>query len=198
MEALNHTLFLWLNAPAHPGALALAAAHFLAVWLIWAAPLGIGLSWLRGSAGTRRVLLRATLAALLGLLASAVIGAIWPHPRPFAIGLGHVFLAHAPDASFPSDHLTLWWAVAFSLCLRPGPRRVGVTLAPAGLAIAWARIYLGVHTPFDMLGAAAVAAGSAWLAQRAAPIYLELAYRCALRVHRTLLAPWIARGWVRE
>ena len=41
MESLNQTLFLWLNAPEHPSALALTLAVFFAERLIWAMPLVI-------------------------------------------------------------------------------------------------------------------------------------------------------------
>lgn len=44
MESLNHTFFLWLNAPEHPSALALTLATFFAEQLIWAVPLLIGVS----------------------------------------------------------------------------------------------------------------------------------------------------------
>lgn len=198
MQALNQSLFLWLNAPADAGAAALAVAHFFAQWLVWVAPLLVGVVWLRGSAEQRKAMLMTSAAALLGLLAAAAIGWAWPHPRPFAIGLGHQYLAHAANASFPSDHLTLWWAVAFSLCLQPGLQRVGLTLALLGLPMAWSRIYLGVHYPLDMLGAAGLAAASAWLGRRAAPWYLAPVYGWVLRLHRHWLAPCIARGWVRE
>lgn len=33
------------------------------------------------------------------------------------IGLGHTLITHAADSSFPSDHLTLLWAVAFSFLM---------------------------------------------------------------------------------
>ncbi|MFJ3317998.1 hypothetical protein ACIPLR_21810, partial [Herbaspirillum huttiense] len=42
---LNQTLFLWLNAPEHPSALALTLAVFFAERLIWAMPLVIGIGW---------------------------------------------------------------------------------------------------------------------------------------------------------
>ena len=45
MESLNQTLFLWLNAPEHPSALALTLAVFFAERLIWAMPLVIGIGW---------------------------------------------------------------------------------------------------------------------------------------------------------
>ncbi|WP_421377146.1 phosphatase PAP2 family protein [Paraburkholderia sp. DD10] len=87
------------------------------------------------------------------------------------IDVGHTFIPHVADSSFPSDHLTLWWATVFSVLMQQGPRRAWSALALLGISIAWARIYLGVHFPFDMLGAAVVAALSAWLTLNAAHWY---------------------------
>ncbi|MBV8034301.1 undecaprenyl-diphosphatase [Roseateles sp.] len=198
MEALNHTVFLWLNAPEQPNALAEVLAIFLAEYLIWAVPALIGLGWLRGDERTRKAMLVATAAALLGLLVNQLIGLAWDHPRPFVIGLGHTLIPHVADSSFPSDHLTLWWAVAFSLLLQRTPRGLGAWLVPLGLPIAWARIYLGVHYPLDMLGAALMGLSSAWLSLRAAQGYLPPVYRLASHIHRALFSRLIARGWVRD
>ena len=116
MESLNHTLFLWLNAPEHPNAWVLALAIFFAKHLIWAVPLAISIGWLRGHEGTRKAMLVATAAGVLGLLINQAIGLAWSHPRPFMIGLGHTLIPHAADSSFPSDHLTLWWALRSVSC----------------------------------------------------------------------------------
>jgi len=198
MELLNQTLFLWFNAPEPPSALALTIAVFFAEQLIWAVPLVMGIGWLSSSEGTRKAMLIATASALLGLLINQAIGLAWLHPRPFMIGLGHTLILHVADSSFPSDHLTLWWAVAFSLVLQRGPRIAGLALAFLGVPIAWARIYLGVHFPFDMLGAIAVAVLCAWLTLREARWYLEPSYQLATGIHRWLFARLIALGWVRE
>jgi undecaprenyl-diphosphatase len=114
------------------------------------------------------------------------------------IGLGHTLIPHVADSSFPSDHLTLWWAVAFSFLLQRGHRSIGIGLALLGVPIAWARIYLGVHFPFDMFGAISVALLSAWLTLRAAHWYLGPSYRLATGIHHRLFDKLIALGWVRE
>lgn len=198
MENLNHALFLWLNAPANASTLALSVATFFAVYVIAIIPALIGIAWLRGPQRIRHITLEAAAAGLLGLLLSLAIGWLWPHPRPFMIGLGHTFLRHAADASFPSDHLTLLWSVAFSLLIHRSTRVVGITLALLGLPVAWARIYLGVHFPMDMAGAALVAALSAWLACRETHLYLPPAYKLATRLHHLLFSKFIARGWLRK
>ncbi|MBC3879532.1 undecaprenyl-diphosphatase [Undibacterium sp. FT79W] len=198
MEDLNHALFLWLNAPEHPSTLLLAIATFFAEYVIWALPAIIGIGWLRGSEHTRKVLLEATASGLVGLLINQIIGLIWQHPRPFMIGLGHTLIPHAADSSFPSDHLTLLWAVAFSFLMHRSPRMAGLALALLGLPVAWARIYLGVHFPLDMVGAALVAGLGAWLAFREMRVYLPATYNLALSVHRVLFGKLIQIGWVRK
>ena len=198
MEHFNHALFLWLNAPEHPSTLLLAIATFFAEYAIWALPAIIGFGWLRGSEHTRKVLLEATASGLAGLLINQIIGLAWQHPRPFMIGLGHTLIPHAADFSFPSDHLTLLWAVAFSFLMHRSPRLAGIALALLGLPVAWARIYLGVHFPLDMVGAALVAVLSAWLAFREVRIYLPATYSLAINVHRVLFGKLIQIGWVRK
>ena len=158
MENLNHALFLWMNVPVNPNTQLLAIATFFAEYVIWVIPVWITVGWLRGSEHTRKVLLEATAAGLAGLLINQIIGWLWQHPRPFMIGLGRTFISHAADSSFPSDHLTLLWSIAFSFLMHRRPRVAGLMLALLGLPVAWARIYLGVHFPFDMIGAALVAA----------------------------------------
>ncbi|MDE2382868.1 MAG: undecaprenyl-diphosphatase [Xanthomonadaceae bacterium] len=198
MNEFNHALFIWLNAPEHPDAAALVVAAFFADYAIWVIPVLIGFGWLLSGEHTRKVLLEATASGLAGLLFNQIIGLIWQHPRPFMIGLGHTLIHHAADSSFPSDHLTLIWAVAFSILMHRRWNMAGVSLTLLGLPVAWARIYLGVHFPLDMVGAALVAALSAWLTFRNAPWYLPTAYNLATRLHGLLFRKLIQQGWVRE
>ena len=176
----------------------LAIATFFAEYAIFSLPAIMGLAWLRGSENTRKVLLEATVSGLVGLLINQVLGLVWHHPRPFMMGLGNTLIPHAADSSFPSDHLTLLWAVAFNLLMYCGPRLAGLALALLGLPVAWARIYLGVHFPLDMIGAALVAMLSAWLAFREVRVYMPTAYSLALSIHRVLFRKLIQIGWVRN
>ena len=198
MENLNHTIFFLLNASEHPSRLLLTIATFFAEYAIWVIPAIIGIGWLRGSDHTRKVLLEATASGLAGLLINQIIGLVWQHPRPFMIGLGHTLISHAADSSFPSDHLTLLWAVAFSFLMHRSLRMAGLALALLGLPVAWARIYLGVHFPLDMVGSALVAVLSAWLACHEVRRYLPATYSLALGVHRILFGKLIQIGWVRK
>ncbi|KAB0671533.1 undecaprenyl-diphosphatase [Oryzomonas sagensis] len=196
MEKFNEALFLTINAPAHPQALLLASARGLAEWTIWLIPLILALGWLRGDGRQRRLMLEAAASGGAGLLINQGIGLFWQHPRPFMIGLGHTFLAHAPDSSFPSDHATLIWAVAFSLLLHERTRAAGLALALLGLPVAWARIYLGVHFPLDMAGAALVSLTAARLALYQRRHLIGRLYRPILACYRLAATPLIRRGWI--
>ncbi|MBV8658018.1 MAG: undecaprenyl-diphosphatase [Burkholderiales bacterium] len=195
MESLNTHLFLLWNAPAHPAPFAYAAAVLCAEYLIWLVPLGLMLGWLKAGQVVRQQLLLAALAGLAALVTNQLIGLVWYHPRPFEIGLGHTLVPHVLDSSFPSDHLTLLWAVAFAL-FAPSTRPEGIALAIIGLPVAWARIYLGVHYPFDMLGAALVATVWAWVVHHGGARIAAWVYPLVLRLYRVMFAPLIRRGWV--
>jgi undecaprenyl-diphosphatase len=196
MQNLNHIVFLWLAAPAHPGLLMLALAKFFAEYAVMVVPLLLATGWLRGDEPSRKIWLEASVAMLLGLLINQFIALLWPQPRPFMLGLGHNLIAHAANSSFPSDHLTGLWAFSFSLAMHRSQRMTAVALIFLGLPMAWARIYLGVHFPLDMLGAALVAAFSAWLAVVGARLYKEPLYKVAITIHRWLFSALIKRGWV--
>ncbi|MFK4447286.1 undecaprenyl-diphosphatase [Caballeronia udeis] len=196
MEAINQSLFLLIGASAQPDRGVVALAILFGEYAIWLVPVTLVFGWLRGSDTLRHWLIEASASALLALLAAQIIGVLWPHPRPFAIGLGHALIVHSADSSFPSDHLTFLWAVAFSFLMHPEARRAGWVLALLGLPMAWARIYLGVHFPFDIAGAASVSVFSAWLSALGGRWFAAPVVRAAMLAYRPLFAPLIRRGWV--
>lgn len=157
MDQLNDHLFFLINASAHPPGLVLVGPLFLARWLVPLAVMLFVSLWVRGRTRDRGGLLAATLTMLLAISANQLAGLAYFHPRPFMIGLGHQYLAHPPDNSFPSDHATFLWSLGFSLLALGVLRRWAVLLVAGGVAVAWARVYVGVHFPLDMAGSLAVA-----------------------------------------
>jgi len=200
LEHLNVLWFSLINADAGLQGWRLALGIFAAKWLILLVPIGLGGMWINGRPGQREAATRALAATLFALALNAVIGLLWYHARPFAIGAGHAYLQHATDSSFPSDHGTIMFTVALVLaCSRvPAARRFGASMLPLAMLVAWARIFLGVHWPMDMLGAVVVSLGVTLLFQSAAASRLcdALAGTLAL-LYRRLLATPIARGWLR-
>jgi undecaprenyl-diphosphatase len=195
LEAVNQALFLMLNATPSTPASQIDLARFIADYVIYLVPLSLVAMWLSGDERRRETALRACCVAWFALGINQLIALVWPHPRPFVLGIGHTFLDHAPDSSFPSDHGTIFACIALTLLLG-GVRRYGVVILLSGLAVAWARIFVGVHFPLDMVGAVVVA-GVAFLL--ISPLWQWLGAsltRALIAVYRKLLAWPIQRGWL--
>lgn len=162
----NLHLFELINAAARPQPWQLGLAIALAQWLIYLLPTGMTLAWIRGNPVSRRELIEMLLAALIALAIAQVVVHVYPQPRPFALHLGTQLLGHASDPGLPSDHVVVFWSLAWSAL---ATRRYAIwcfALFAAGLAVGWSRVYLGVHFPYDILAALPVALAGA-LAARA-------------------------------
>lgn len=157
LSVLNDLLFLKLNADSGTPALLMAFANFAAVDLAYVIPSAIVIIWLSGGYARRAAAVRTMGVLLICLSVNQTMNLVWPYPRPFMIGLGRQWLEHAANSSFPSDHMTIFCATAFSL-IGSGMMRTGLAMFGTGLVCAWSRIFLGVHYPLDMLGGLAVAA----------------------------------------
>jgi len=197
LEAFNNALFLMINGtPALP-AWQIDAGLLIAVYfihLLWVLLIAI---WLKGDAHQRSVVLHACLVVLLGSIAKDLLSLFWQHPRPFVIGLGYTFLAHAPNSSFPSAHATTCFGIALTL-LFGHLRWPGALALLISCAVAWSRVFIGVHYPLDMLGALITAslvyALSAPLWRRVGPQLTD----CVIGFYRKLFAWPIRRGWLRR
>lgn len=161
MQTLNLILFSAINAGVAPQPGVARLAIFAADWLVYALPAMLLLTWIFGARPTRRQAIEAGLGVCVALSLAQVIGHFWFSPRPFMAGVGTQLIPHAPDSSFPSDHMTFAWSMAVGLMLGGTTRFTGVVMAAMAAAIAWGRIYAGVHWPFDMAGGVLVGTAGA-------------------------------------
>ena len=201
---INWNLFEWLNAPAGHEPIVDRVMVFAANSLIFFAPLLLLALWFsfatvapnwrytvpaaRASvAGDRALGQRLALLALVAVPAALALNIVLGHlivePRPFVSHptVVHRLIAHAADASFPSDHEAVAAAIAAVLVIAAllirrrerrivpassatsaradtGPGRLASVFAALAVVIAaaigLARIYVGVHYPGDILGGA--------------------------------------------
>lgn len=157
MHSTDMALFLWLTGTQHSPNWSVSLAKFLASAIVPLVAIALMAAWVRAQSGWRPVLLDAVAAGALGLSLVQVIGWFLYRPRPFEAGLGANLLNHLPENSFPSDHATLMFALAFGLISATPLRKAGAVLLVLALAVSWARVFLGAHYPSDILGGAILA-----------------------------------------
>jgi undecaprenyl-diphosphatase len=198
LESLNRAVFLQWNAAPSAAGWKLAFAAAIADDLIYLVPVVLVAMWCWGGQQQRQAALKVCAVALVALGINQLLAIGFPHPRPSEIGLGHTFIQHAADSSFPSDHATVFAALGLTLVFAGVRPVLGWTVLFLGAWVAWARIYLGVHYPLDMAGALGVVAvvclaiGAPW--NRLGPYLVTWVER---RYHLILAKP-ISLGWIRR
>jgi undecaprenyl-diphosphatase len=95
------------------------------------------------------------LAVVLGLLSNYLISLFVHRMRPYDSGLTHLIVARSGDPSFPSDHSTVVFAIAFSLLFRRD--RYAVLFLIGAILVGFSRIYIGTHYLSDVIGGAGTA-----------------------------------------
>lgn len=171
----NLGLFMLLNAPARPSAGMLWAVELAANAPLLLTPALLTALWVWGAPGRRPALLAVAASLFVGQGLNWLLGQAWYEPRPFMAGIGHTWIEHVADNGFPSDHATLAWGLGCGLMLTGISLRWGVFTCAVAILTGWARVFLGVHFPVDVLVAAPVGLTVGLIARLLLPVAAHLA-----------------------
>jgi undecaprenyl-diphosphatase len=104
----------------------------------------------------RRGAVLATASAALALLLNQPIAHLVERTRPYLKHPDHanLLISRSHDPSFPSDHATGAFALAFAIWLYD--RTLGAILLVLAAILSFARVYVGTHYPGDVVAGAAI------------------------------------------
>ena len=196
LSELNLSLFSWINASPEASNTSIHFAIFIANDLLYCMILLFAWFWLRGNYDTKKQILKAFIFTSIAILISQCISHVYYHPRPFVMEVGRTLIYHAPNGSFPSDHMLIFSSIAFSY-LFSAQRKLGVFLLVMAWLVAWSRVYLGVHFPLDMLGAFLLAFALNFFGLKLWNLYKDKIMQWALTLHFYLFKPLIQKGYIK-
>ncbi|WRZ88805.1 phosphatase PAP2 family protein [Streptomyces sp. NBC_01007] len=138
------------------------AANHGRLWIGTAAGLGL----VGGPTGRRAALRGLGSLALASFTVNTLVKWSARRPRPLLEGVPSIRrLSRQPHTtSFPSGHSAS--AAAFATAVALESTRYGALVAPVAAAVAFSRVYVGVHYPGDVLAGVAIGAGAAALTCR--------------------------------
>ena len=196
LSELNLSLFSWINASPEASNTSINFAIFIANDLLFCMILLFAWFWLRGNYDTKKQILKAFIFTSIAILISQCISHAYYHPRPFVMEVGRTLIYHAPNGSFPSDHMLIFSSIAFSY-LFSAQRKLGIFLLIMAWLVAWSRVYLGVHFPLDMLGAFLLAFALNFFGLKLWNLYKDKIMQWALTLHFYLFKPLIQKGYIK-
>ncbi|MHB8858513.1 MAG: undecaprenyl-diphosphatase [Thermoleophilia bacterium] len=123
------------------------------------------LIWFRSNEEGKKAALLSLLSMAVALLINQFIGHLYFRDRPFVFHDVNLLLDKSTDPSFPSDHTTFVFGIAWLLLFKN--RRIGALAIGLAALVGTSRVFVGTHYPADVLGGALVGLGSAILVWKA-------------------------------
>ena len=157
---MNERLFLAINGLSHHSAFLDALMVFCAKYIPFILIAFVVYLWLLGNRSGRSAAFRATLGGGGALILARIVGVFHYQAIPSVLGLGRPLILHAANNSFPSDHVSFSFGIAMSL-LFSGSAILWPQAVFLAVLVAFARVFVGVHFPLDVLAGAIVGTAAA-------------------------------------
>lgn len=156
---MNYTVFQWINNLAGTSTLLDKVMIVITNSAAYVAILFMFILWFHNGKKEKAIrkqytVLYTTLSVMIALLVNVFIHLVYDHPRPFVTYDVNQLIPHAENSSFVSDHSVLVFSIAFVFMLR-GEKLKYIALIWAVL-VGISRLYVGVHFPLDVIGAAVI------------------------------------------
>ena len=141
---------------------------FGAKYLVFSLPLLLVWLWRKLPAHRLEIAISLTLTGLIALALIQIAGAIYDHPRPFAVKNIVPLVSHGNDNGFPSEHAT--YAASLAAIIYGYRRRWGIAAIGIAILVGISRVLADVHYPIDILAGLIIGAAAGclavWLARR--------------------------------
>jgi undecaprenyl-diphosphatase len=98
----------------------------------------------------KKLLLFACFSFPITLIIAIIAGKIYYDPRPFVVNHFIPLVNHAANNGFPSDHALISFAFASAIFIFN--KKLSVVLFTLGIIVGMSRVYVGIHTPVDIIG----------------------------------------------
>jgi membrane-associated phospholipid phosphatase len=124
----------------------------------------------------------------LALIVNQLVAKVWDRARPFATHpSAHVWGARSHDPSFPSDHASAAFGIAFAVLFFS--RVAGALFIAAATLIAVGRVVVGAHYPADVAAGLLVGLASAVVVVKLARPLIAWLVRLVERLTDPIVAP---------
>lgn len=166
---MDYTLFKIINGLAGKYFLLDKLMIYIALYIQYLFGVALLLFWFKkGSKDEVIENRRSALFSMLTLGAAAivnfVIGLFYFRPRPFVSHAVNFLIKHPANASFPSDHATAAFALAFPILFVN--KRYGWVMIVMAVLLSFSRIYVGVHYPADIITGILISYGVFYLIKK--------------------------------
>lgn len=117
-----------------------------------------------------RAVFSAVISSIVVIIADSAVSFFYFIPRPFAAHKVNLLVGHIANASFPSDHAAISFALATSIFIYDP--KLGVLAYLLAVLISFSRIFAGLHYPSDIIVGALIGISASYVSAWAVKKYI--------------------------